>query len=188
MGLSPRSDAPSQQARVQTPASAAIHRVAKSEWTAAWVNEQRRRGDFERKLQSNEGWWGAALEVLGDGEAQNAALAKLLTLRLKHEAEAADALDGLGLKFATPPATKTPGRHPAALLATAAAASVDKADKERGKIAAAALEACGGQSLAPGRVLALLGADARLEALRKRRVAQLCQEQVRCRPALPLSS
>jgi hypothetical protein len=59
-GASPT--APSSTSAASVPPSCGrLTSTLKFEWEAAWVAEQRRRGDYEKKLQSNEAWWPAAL-------------------------------------------------------------------------------------------------------------------------------
>lgn len=85
---SPASAVPAKAANTAlNAATARLAEATKGEWTAGWVTEQRRRGDYEKKLQSNEAWWPAALAVMGEAEHQNEMLITVLTLRLKLELE-----------------------------------------------------------------------------------------------------
>jgi hypothetical protein len=119
----------------------------KKEWMAAWVAEQRRRGDYEKKLQSNEAWWPAALAVMNDAMAQNEALTKVIGLRLKLEMEQAEGFGDLALGDRKGPLDPKAPKSPEAP-----------------------------QDLAPGKILSQLQTEHAAEAIRRSRIASSCRD------------
>ena len=182
--------------------------VLRGTWKKAWVLEQVRRADFEKRLQANEAWWPAALAVMGEAQGQNHLLVRSLQQRLRLEKTMAEGLGDIALAAGLTPAAAAEATRTAAddhrsaswasssssssssstvadlddSSSSSSSSSSKKKKKEKkdaqqreellkAHMAAMAATAAATADLTPGRVLALLGADAASEALRRNRAA-----------------
>ena len=181
--------------------------VLRGTWKKAWVLEQVRRADFEKRLQANEAWWPAALAVMGEAQGQNHLLVRSLQQRLRLEKTMAEGLGDIALAAGLTPAAAAEATRTAAddhrsaswasssssssstvadLDDSSSSSSSSSSSKKKKKekkdaqqreellkahMAAMAATAAATADLTPGRVLALLGADAASEALRRNRAA-----------------